>query len=236
VSRIDDELAELGVEIDPQWFDLALTHRSWAFENGAVATNERLEFLGDAVLGVIVTERLFRVYPDRSEGQLARLRAAVVSGHALAQLARDLDLGPLIKLGKGEIATHGDDKDSILADTVEAIIGATHLSGGFTASTRLVGHWLGPRIEQAAEQGASLDWKSSLQELTASLSLGVPEYVDTASGPDHDRRYVATVTVAGRSFGPGRASNKRHAEQQAAALAYQGLSAEAEAAAAPAAG
>jgi ribonuclease-3 len=235
VSRIDEELAELRVVIDPQWFDLALTHRSWAFENGAGATNERLEFLGDAVLGVIVTERLFHIYPDRSEGQLARLRAAVVSGHALAQLARDLDLGPLIKLGKGEVATRGDDKDSILADTVEAVIGAAHLSGGFAASTRLVEGWFGPRIERAAHRGASLDWKSSLQELTASLSLGAPEYDDTASGPDHDRRYVATVTVAGRSFGPGQASNKRHAEQQAAAVAYRALSGEADPDAVPAA-
>ncbi|MDR1449295.1 MAG: ribonuclease III [Propionibacteriaceae bacterium] len=220
MSRIDKELAALGVAVDPQWFELALTHRSWAYENGGGPTNERLEFLGDAVLGVVVTELVFRSYPDRPEGQLARLRAAVVSGHALAGLARALELGPLVKLGKGEVATCGGDKDSILADTVEAVIGAVHLTGGFDASGRLVRAWFAPRIEEAAELGAGLDWKSSLQELTAALGLGAPSYSDTASGPDHDRRYLATVTVAGQGFGPGGGSNKRRAEQEAARLAY----------------
>ena len=223
MSRIEEDLASLGVEIDPKWLDLALTHRSWAYENGAGPTNERLEFLGDAVLGVIVTERIFRAYEDRPEGQLARLRAAVVSGHALAELARNLELGQMIKLGKGEISTHGDNKDSILADTVEAIIGAVHLSGGFEASTKAVERWLGPRIERAADLGAGLDWKSSLQELTADLGLGVPQYSDTASGPDHHRHYIATVAVGDRLFGPGQGSSKRHAEQRAAQLAYEAL-------------
>jgi len=209
--------------IDPQWFDLALTHRSWAYENGGGPTNERLEFLGDAVLGVIVTERIFRTYEDRSEGQLARLRAAVVSGHALAKLARSLELGQMIKLGKGEVATRGDNKDSILADTVEAVIGAIHLTAGFTSSTTVIEHWFGPRIEKAARLGAGLDWKSSLQELTAGLNLGVPQYSDIASGPDHDRHYVATVAIGDQTFGPGEGSNKRHAEQRAAQLAYEAL-------------
>ncbi|MDR1513706.1 MAG: ribonuclease III, partial [Propionibacteriaceae bacterium] len=197
MSRLESELAELGVVVDPQLFDLALTHRSWAYENGGGPTNERLEFLGDAVLGVIVTERIFSEFADRPEGQLARLRAAVVSGHALAELARSLDLGPLIKLGKGEVATHGDNKSSILADTVEAVIGAIHLTGGFADSARAILHWFGPRIDEAARLGAGLDWKSSLQELTATLRLGVPEYADTSTGPDHDRHYVATVLVDG---------------------------------------
>lgn len=223
VSRIDEEFAALGVPIDPQLLELALTHRSWAYENGGGPTNERLEFLGDAVLGVIITELIFRRYDDRAEGQLARLRAAVVSGHALAGLARGLEVGPLIKLGKGEIATRGFDKDSILADTVEAIIGAVHLTGGFEASAVLLHHWFSPRIDEAACRGAGLDWKSSLQELTASLGLGVPVYADIASGPDHDRRYRATVTIAGTSYGPGEGSNKRRAEQEAARLAYEDL-------------
>jgi ribonuclease-3 len=229
VSRLEEELAELGVVIEPQLFDLALTHRSWAYENGGGPTNERLEFLGDSVLGVIVTERIYREFADRPEGQLARLRAAVVSGHALAELARSLDIGPSIKLGKGEVATRGDNKDSILADTVEAVIGAVHLTGGFESSARVVTAWLGPRIDEAAELGAGLDWKSSLQELTASLGLGVPQYADTSSGPDHDRRYSATVTVGDVGYGPGEASNKRHAEQQAAQQAYEALAAQAEA-------
>ncbi|MDR1265693.1 MAG: ribonuclease III [Propionibacteriaceae bacterium] len=223
MDRLEAGLAELGVVIDPQGLDLALTHRSWAYENGGGPTNERLEFLGDSVVGVIVTEKIFRDYADRPEGQLARLRAAVVSGHALAELARDLGLGPQIKLGKGEIATGGANKDSILADTIEAVVGAAHLTGGFAASTNLVQAWLGPRIEEAAKLGAGLDWKSSLQELTALLGLGAPKYVDQASGPDHDRRYFSRVQVGDQAFGPGEASNKRHAQQQAARLAYTAL-------------
>ncbi|MDR0417326.1 MAG: ribonuclease III, partial [Propionibacteriaceae bacterium] len=209
MSRLDEEFDALGVVVDSQWLELALTHRSWAYENGGGPTNERLEFLGDAVLGVVVTELIFRRFTDRSEGQLARLRAAVVSGVALADLARELGVGPLIKLGKGEVATRGDEKDSILADTIEAVIGAVHLTGGFEASTRLLHRWFGPRIDEAAGLGAGLDWKSSLQELTASRGLGAPVYTDTSTGPDHDRHYLASVTIANQVYGPGAGSNKR---------------------------
>jgi ribonuclease-3 len=210
--------------MDPQLLDVALTHRSWAYENGRGRTNERLEFLGDSVLGVIVTEHIFRTYPDRHEGQLAKLKAAVVSGHCLAQVARDLDVGAILKLGRGEVATHGEAKDSILADAMEAIIGAVHLTGGFPASSVFIHSAMDTIIAEAAEMGAGLDWKSSLQELTSSMGLGAPDYECVTSGPDHERVFVAEVNVHGHMFGPGEATSKRGAEQKAAELAYEAIS------------
>jgi len=209
--------------MDPQLLDLAMTHRSWAYEHGRGATNERLEFLGDAVLGVVVTEHIFREYPDRHEGQLAKLKAAVVSGHSLAQVARDLEVGLSLKLGRGEVATHGEAKESILADAMEAIIGAVHLTGGFPLSAAFVLAVMDPVIVEAAQLGAGLDWKSSLQELASSLGLGAPGYEDEVSGPDHERVFVATVNVHGQMYGPGEATSKRAAEQKAAELAYEAL-------------
>ena len=223
MSRLTDHLDELGIGIDPQLLELALTHRSWAYENGRVPSNERLEFLGDSVLGVIVTEHIFRVYSDRPEGQLAKLRAAVVSGAALARVAKSLEIGCCLKLGKGEIATHGDAKDSILADALEAIIGAIHLTGGFEASANFVHQVMDLVIADAADRGAGLDWKSSLQELTSLLGLGVPDYTCEYSGPDHERHFVAYVHIEGRDFGPGAASSRRAAEQNAAEIAYLAL-------------
>jgi ribonuclease-3 len=223
VTRLTDELEGLGIEMDPQLLRLALTHRSWAYEHGRGATNERLEFLGDAVLGAIVTEHIFLQYADRPEGQLAKVRAAVVSGHALAAVARQLEIGPLLRLGRGEVATHGDTKDSILADATEAIIGAIHLTGGFAASGRFVHHVMDSLIATAAEMGAGLDWKSSLQELAAANSWPAPNYDFQMSGPDHERVFVAKVRVCDQDFGPGQATSRRSAEQKAAELAYQAL-------------
>jgi ribonuclease-3 len=220
VSRLTDLLEQLGIDIDPQLMDLAFTHRSWAYENGRVATNERLEFLGDSVLGVIVTEHIYHVYSDRTEGQLAKLRSAVVSGQTLAQVARELGVGSDVKLGKGEIATHGEAKDSILADTLEAIIGAIHLTVGFDGAGAVVHSLLDPIIAQASQLGAALDWKSSLQELMASMDLGAPEYSCVASGPDHERTFAAEVRVAEQVVGTGIASSRRGAEQKAAEMAY----------------
>ncbi|MCL2735553.1 MAG: ribonuclease III [Propionibacteriaceae bacterium] len=203
--------------------DLAFTHRSWAYENGRGATNERLEFLGDSVLGAIVTEHIFNQYPDRSEGQLAKLRAAVVSGHTLAEVARTLQIGPELKLGRGEIATHGDTKDSILADAMEAVIGAVHITGGFALSGVFV-HWiLDPVILEAADLGAGLDWKSSLQEVTSHMELGAPDYACVTTGPDHERVFTAEVRVADQVLGSGKASSRRGAEQKAAEMAYEAL-------------
>ena len=212
--------------MDAQLFELALTHRSWAYENGGVPTNERLEFLGDAVLEIVVTEHLYRTYPDLPEGRLAKMRAAVVSAHSLAELARTLDIGAMVKLGAGEIATGGHDKTSILSDTLEALIGATHLSaGGAEASRLLVATLFVPLVERAAQLGPSLDFKTSLQELCASQGLGVPTYELSESGPDHDRRFTATVMVANQPMGTGTSTTKRQAEVLAAGQAFAALSA-----------
>ncbi len=222
--------------LDPELLGLALTHRSYAYENGNLPTNERLEFLGDSVLGVVVTETLYRNHPDLSEGRLAKLRAAVVNARALADVARTLDLGPHVHLGKGEESTGGREKASILSDTVEALIGAIYLSGGFEAAAQVVHLLFDPMLEAAAALGAGLDWKTSLQELGAVHDLGVPEYVIEAEGPDHMKTFTARVRVAGRLHGHGVGRSKKEAEQQAAESAYRTLHAELTAAPEPAVG
>ncbi|SDT19644.1 RNAse III [Nocardioides scoriae] len=217
----------------PELLQLALTHRSYAYENGNLPTNERLEFLGDSVLGVVVTETLYRSHPDLSEGRLAKLRAAVVNARALAQVARTIDLGVHVHLGKGEESTGGREKASILSDTVEALIGAVYLSGGFTEAADVVHLLFDPMLEAAAALGAGLDWKTSLQELSAVHDLGVPEYVIEADGPDHMKTFTARVRVAGRLHGHGIGRSKKEAEQQAAESAYSTLHPELTAVAGP---
>lgn len=213
--------------LGPELLQLALTHRSYAYENGNLPTNERLEFLGDSVLGVVITETLYLTHPDLSEGRLAKLRAAVVNARALAEVARTIGLGVHIRLGKGEEATGGRDKASILSDTVEAVIGAVYLSsGGFESGARLVHLLFDPMMEAAAAMGAGLDWKTSLQELSALHELGVPEYVIEEAGPDHMKTFTARVRVAQRLHGHGVGRSKKEAEQQAAESAYRTLSAE----------
>lgn len=224
MSRFQALLQELGVPIDAQLLALALTHRSWAYENGNGPHNERLEFLGDAVLEIVVTEHLYLAYPDLPEGQLAKMRAAVVNAHSLAGVARGLGIGPMIKLGHGEVTTRGADKSSILADTTEALIGAIHLSsGGSEASARFVRHLFVPLVETAAALGPGLDWKTSLQEVCAAQGLGVPSYEVSQSGPDHLRLYVASVVVDGERRGTGDGTSKRLAETRAAEVAYRRL-------------
>jgi ribonuclease-3 len=198
-----------------------MTHRSFAYENGGLPTNERLEFLGDSVLGVVVTETLYRTHPDLSEGRLAKLRAAVVNARALAGVARTIGLGEHIKLGRGEETTGGRNKASILSDTVEAVIGAIHLSGGFDASAAVVHLLFDPLMDEAASLGAGLDWKTSLQELSAEHSLGVPEYVIQDAGPDHMKTFTAQVRVGEQLYGHGVGRSKKEAEQQAAETAYR---------------
>ena len=207
--------------LDPELLERALTHRSYAYENGGLPTNERLEFLGDSVLGVVVTETLYRTHPDLSEGRLAKLRAAVVNARALAEVARSIGLGEHIKLGRGEETTGGRQKASILSDTVEAVIGAVHLSGGFESASRVVHLLFDPLMEAAAGLGAGLDWKTSLQELAAEHSLGVPEYVIADTGPDHMKTFTAQVRVGAQLYGHGIGRSKKEAEQQAAETAYR---------------
>lgn len=206
--------------LEPGLLERALTHRSFAYENGGLPTNERLEFLGDSVLGVVVTETLYTMHPDLSEGRLAKLRAAVVNARALAGVAITIGLGDHVKLGRGEEATGGRHKASILSDTVEAVIGAVHLSGGITVAADVVHLLFDPLIDEASAMGAGLDWKTSLQELSAEHALGVPEYVITDEGPDHAKTFHAQVRVAGQLYGNGVGRSKKEAEQASAETAY----------------
>jgi len=218
-----DLLTELGMSVDPELLDRALTHRSYAYEQGGLPTNERLEFLGDSVLGLVVTEHLFVTYPDLSEGQLAKLRAAVVNSRALADIARELDLGAVIHLGRGEESTGGRDKSSILADTMEAVIGAVFLQHGIDAARAFVHHLFDPLMAEVATRGAGLDWKTSLQEIASMSGLAVPVYDVVESGPDHAKTFQAMVSIDDHSYGPGAGRNKKEAEQNAAALAFAAL-------------
>lgn len=220
-------IEELGIVVDADLLDLALTHRSYAYEHGQIPHNERLEFLGDSVLGVVVTEYLYRSYPDHAEGQLAKLRASVVSAVSLAEVARTLRIGSLIKLGKGEVSTGGANKGSILADTTEALIGAVFISAGRDAAEKLVHHIFDPLVDHAATLGAGLDWKTSLQEIAAAQGFDPPMFEIEESGPDHNKHFKAWVTIGDHRFGPGHGHNKKHAEQLAAAVAYRALSSEA---------
>jgi ribonuclease III len=217
-------LRRIDAGLSPELLERALTHRSYAYENGGLPTNERLEFLGDAVLGLIVTDTLFRQYPELPEGQLAKLRAAVVNMRALADVARDLKLGDYVRLGRGEEGTGGRDKSSILADTLEALIGAVYFECGLVKADTLVHRLFDPVISRSAGLGAGLDWKTSLQELTAQGFLGVPEYHVEESGPDHQKYFRATVKVGGRSYGSGAGRSKKEAEQQAAEAAWKAIS------------
>ncbi|GAA5124667.1 ribonuclease III [Haloechinothrix salitolerans] len=222
-------LRALGVELRDELLTLALTHRSYAYENGGLPPNERLEFLGDAVLGLVITDHLYNEHPDLPEGQLAKLRASVVNMHALAGVARGLGdggLGAHLLLGKGEEMTGGRDKASILADGLEAMIGAVYLEHGIDVARELVHRLFGDLLAEAPLRGAGLDWKTSLQELTASASLGVPEYKVVDTGPDHQKEFTATVIVNDDERGSGSGSTKKEAEQNAAEMAWRALSAE----------
>jgi ribonuclease-3 len=216
----------LGGTVEVPLAERAVTHRSFAYENGGLPTNERLEFLGDSVLGVVITTALFHNHPDLPEGQLAKLRASVVNMHALADVARGLGpsgLGPHLLLGKGEETTGGRDKASILADTLEALLGAIYLEHGLDVAGEVIHRLFDPLMAESAGRGAALDWKTSLQELTAALGLGVPDYVIEDSGPDHAKTFTAWVVVAGERYGGSEGRSKKQAEQRAAAAAWRTL-------------
>ncbi|WP_029144382.1 ribonuclease III [Microbacterium luticocti] len=216
---------KLGVEIDPELLSLALTHRSYAYEHGHLPHNERLEFLGDSVLGQAVTVLLYTRHPELDEGALAKRRASVVSTVALAEVARGIDLGAHLRLGRGEDQTGGRDKDSILADTMEAVIGATYLSAGPDAATELVHRLVEPLLADPDRYGAAVDPKTSLQELAARRGFSPPVYSVEATGPDHDRVFTATVVV-GEVSGTGTGTSKKHSEMAAALQLWRELSAQ----------
>jgi len=222
-------LASLGVGLESELLTLALTHRSYAYENGGLPTNERLEFLGDSVLGLAVTERLYRTLPDSSEGTLAKIRASVVNMHALAGVARTLGdggLGSYLLLGRGEELTGGRDKTSILADGMESLLGAIHLQHGIDVARTVVEQLFETLLTEAPLLGAGLDWKTSLQELTSERGLGSPVYDVQSSGPDHLKEFFAQVLVSGQALGSGTGRSKKEAEQKAAATAWRALSAD----------
>jgi ribonuclease III len=218
----------LGVELPDDLLSLALTHRSYAYEHGGLPTNERLEFLGDAVLGLIVTDELYRRHPDRSEGDLAKLRASVVNTQALAEVGRRLTeggLGAHLLLGRGEANTGGAGKSSILADGMESLLGAIYLHHGIEVSREAILRLFGPLLDAAPTLGAGLDWKTSLQELTAARGLGAPSYLVTSTGPDHDKEFTAVVVVMETEYGSGVGRSKKEAEQKAAAATWKTLEA-----------
>jgi ribonuclease III len=211
---------------DPALLRQALAHRSWCGEQGGAPSNERLEFLGDAVLGLVVAEHTYRRYPQFPEGKLAKIRSAVVNARVLAEIAQELRIGEVLLLGRGEELSGGRTKTSILADAVEAVIGAVYLDAQWSAAEALVLTLLDQRIERAAAEPDDFDHKSRLQELTVRLGLGTPRYVLAGSGPDHDRHFVAEVYVGKVARGEGRGTSKKDAEQDAARRAWQALASE----------
>jgi ribonuclease-3 len=224
--RPDDEQLSgriAHVFADPALLDRALAHRSWVAESPGSSSNERLEFLGDAVLGLVVTDHIFRTYPDLPEGELAKVRASVVSAAALAEVAAELGLGTALRLGKGEDASGGREKPSILADAAEAVMGAVYLDGGYDAAADLILRLLGDRISDAAAGPGGQDYKTRLQELAARVYETLPEYDVLDEGPDHAKRFFAAVQVGDRRFTGGEGRSKKQAEQAAARLAWEAL-------------
>ena len=216
----------LGVTFhDAALLDLALSHRSWAFEAGGLATNERLEFLGDAVLGLVITDRVYGALPDAAEGRLAKLRAATVNTQSLAGIARQLGLGSVVKLGRGEEQSGGRDKDSILADTLEAVIGAVYIDQGMDVASELVHRLFDNLVDELARSKDALDHKTSLQELSAAELQTLPSYELSEDGPDHEKRFTARAVVNGEVLGAGEGRSKKEAEQAAAREALAALAA-----------
>jgi len=223
-----EELVGLAARIGHEFSDLdllhqAVSHRSWCAEHGGPPSNERLEFLGDSVLGLVVTAHTYARYPDLSESELSRLRAAVVSASTLADVAGELDLGRALLLGKGEAATGGREKTSILADTLEAVIGAIYIDGGWRPASRLVLGLLGDRIDDASSGPGDRDYKSQLQELVARQGAEPPAYRLDEAGPDHRKTFEADVFVEGEVLGRGSGTTKKSAEQAAARAALTEL-------------
>jgi ribonuclease-3 len=212
--------------VDPGLLDQALAHRSWCAEQGGLTSNERLEFLGDAVLGLVVAEYAYRTRPELSDGLMSKVRASVVNTRVLAEVALDLGIAEHLRLGRGEDQSGGRAKGSILADATEALIGAVYLDGGLAEAERLILSLLRDRITAAVGEPGESDHKSRLQEESVRLGNGVPHYEVEGFGPDHARRYLATVYVAGQRLGTGEGRSKKDAEQVAAQAACGSLEVE----------
>lgn len=214
--------ARLGVTIEPELLELALTHTSFSYENGNQPSNERLEFLGDSVLGFVVSAHITQTFTDLSEGELSRLKNAVVSAKALAPIAENLRLGDYLRLGVGEERTGGRSKPNLLADSFEAVLGAIYVSAGIEAATEFLRVQVFPLLADPTALLNASEPKTKLQELAAKLGLPNPEYTLTHDGPDHDRTFTASLLIKGRIF-VGTARSKRDAETEAALAALSKL-------------
>jgi ribonuclease-3 len=212
----------LGVSISPDLLTQALTHRSHSYENGNQPNNERLEFLGDSVLGFVVTAELFKRFGELQEGELSSLKNAVVSAKALAEVAATIDLGSFLLLGKGEEKTGGREKGNLLADAFEAILGATYVEHGLSSASELVERFIFPLLDNHTDLLLNSEPKTKLQELAQEHGLGAPVYETTHSGPDHDREFYATVVV-GEITASGVARSRKGAESEAAIAAIKAL-------------
>jgi ribonuclease-3 len=233
IEQTDDQAARaalperLGITFrNPGILDAALTHRSYAYERGLTETNERLELLGDAVLNLVVTDMIYKIFPTYLEGDLAKLRASLVSAPALADVASDLELGRAIRLGRGEELTGGRLKPSIIADGLEAVLGAVYLDRGLTAARQVIRTLFGSRIEAAIGQEVPRDPKTQLQEYVTRLNGTLPFYRVTGEGPDHAKIFRAEVFVTDDHYGTGSGRSKKEAEQAAAAEAMARLARE----------
>ncbi len=217
-----DALAErLGYRFrDRSLLARAVAHRSWCAEHGDPPSNERLEFLGDAVLGMAITGHVYTAYPELQEGDLAKLRAALVNATTLAELADGLGVGSAILLGRGEDASGGREKPSILADALEALIGAVYVDGGIGAATTVVLRLVDGRLQDAAAGPAGHDAKTRLQEWSARELGALPTYEVYEDGPDHAKVFEAAVVFDDTRWGEGRGRSKKQAEQQAARAAW----------------
>ncbi|MDP9801623.1 ribonuclease-3 [Arcanobacterium wilhelmae] len=217
------DLEGWGASVEPALLEQALTHRSWAFEHGD-AHNERLEFLGDSILGGVVARRIYLDFPESDEGEMSKIKAASVSEKSLAQIARRLNLGEFIRLGKGEERSGGREKDSILSDTVEALIAATFLSSDISVVKGVIERHLLVQIEAASKMGPALDWRTALEELARARGIpGELSYEIVGSGPDHARSYEAHVFLGGVEYGVGTASSQKMAKLAACENAYHSI-------------
>ena len=229
MSAVDDSaFAECARRIGyqfsrPELIRQALVHRSWQAENDEPVTNERLEFLGDAVLGWVVADIAFHTLADMPEGKLTDLRRSVVNMHSLADIARELGIGEFLLLGRGEDAAGGRDKSSILADALEALIGAVYLDGGSAAAIECVGRLMQQSINYAIPNLELFDTKTRLQEVCARLGIGIPKYDTFGEGPDHEMLFTATVAIDSVDYGSGTGRTKKAAEQVAAMRAYDAV-------------
>jgi len=217
--------AALGTNISSELLELAFTHGSYSREFGGVPTNERLEHLGDSVIELIITGELYKKFPEADESRLSPMRAGLVNNAALVPIAKELELGQYLRIGKGEELTGGRNKNSMLADALEALVGAIYLEKGYAATEEIVLKWFRSNIDSSNALDLGMDAKTALQELAAANGLSAPEYEITESGPDHNKSFQAVAVVSNEKFEVGEGKSKREAEQVAAKFAYDELSA-----------